>query len=380
MATLEQKPRGYVIAFGGQVNLKAEQPPGLLRATLLLRHGDLAPLEQTLLLRDARGVQEYRFVVNKIEDFAPEVVPAAIFKPDVEIGAGVDVRAGTVGEIEPASPISHPGALASVDFARLQVEALSRLHQIGSCVREATELSRTAEGSLRVHAIVETEKRKIEVLDALSSLASNPGVTVEVDTVVEAEKRDSTPTHIPRIPRRIGISRGRIPVHADVKNYLSATAENASEVNIDQEVARFARRVMERSRRALLHAGALVRHVEEFSNVNAAEMGPDQLAKRRAVIAEHSVAFEQEIRKLGSELKPIFFVQSSGTGSRADFSGLEVDRAVNRLFEMATSQEKAVRMAFALSPDDEALFIRSDDFWSLLKDCESLAAVIRSLQ
>lgn len=376
-AAVEEKPRGYLVVYGRQGDL--DQSPGLLRATLLLRRGDLRPLEQTLLLRDARGLQEYRFVVNRVEDLSSAAVPAAVFKPDVEATGAVPDRTGPAREIEAASPISQPGGLASVEFARLEVEALSRLHHIGSCLREATGLSRTTEGSLRIHTIVETEKRKMEVLDALSSLANNPGVRIEVDTIAEAERREVTPNFAPRIPRRIGISRGRIPVHDDVKAYLSASGMSASEANIDQEVARFARGVMERSRRALLHAGALVRHVEEFSRVNPGGLGPDDLAKRHAVVAEHSVAFEQEVRRLQSELKPIFFTQPSGT-ERNDFGGLGGTQAVRRLFEMASSQEKAVRMAFALSPDDEDLFIRSGEFWLLLKDCEALAVLIRSLQ
>lgn len=373
---VDERSDGYLIAHSQRDN-GISGTPALVRATLLLARGDLRPVEQTLLVRDNGGLQEYRFLVSMVEDLSVRSAPATLFIPDASLTGAVPSRSNLA--TEPGAP---PFRISPAGYAGVEVEALSRLHHAGSCLQEPTGLSRTADGSLRIHTIVESERRKAEVLDALGAVASSPRLRIEVDTVAEAQKREVGPIPTPRIPRRIAIVKGRIPVHSEVRAHLLETFGNgASDAVIDEEIARFARRVMDRSRRALLHAGALVRHLEQFSLVDRSGLGAGELEKRHAVIAEHSAALEQEIRALRAALQPIFLGQAFREGGGgSDFNGLDEAQLVRRLFEIATAQEKAVRLAFALSPEDEGLLIRTREFWVLLLDCETLATRLRSFR
>lgn len=380
-ASVQERPGGYLIVYGPGGSGVSGPAPTLVRATLLLARGDLVPIEQTLLIRDGAGLQEYRFVVSRVEELSVGSVPAAIFNPDLELLGLGRSRANPHSGSEAADTFVAPRA-GSATYATVELDALFRLHRVGSCLQDPTGLSRAADGSLRIRTVVENEKRKLEVLDALGAIAASPGVRIEVDTVAEAEKREVGPNLSPSVPRRIGITKGRIPVHSEVRAYLiGALGEGASEAKIDEEAARFARRVMNRSRRALLHAGAIVRHLEQFSLVESSGLGSQDLAKRHAVVADHAAALEQEIRALRAALEPVFPGGALRAGDHgSDFAGLDEAEAARRLFERASLQEKAVRLAFALSPDDEELLIRTPKFWVSLIDCEALAAEMRLIR
>jgi hypothetical protein len=83
------------------------------------------------------------------------------------------------------------------------------------------------------------------------------------------------------------------------------------------------------------------------------------------MIREHARVVEMETKGLRLELQPIFFPRAAGVDVMGDAAGESfADRAaaVQRLLDAAASNEKAIRMAFALSAGDQPLYVKSDQF------------------
>ena len=101
------------------------------------------------------------------------------------------------------------------------------------------------------------------------------------------------------------------------------------------------------------------------------------------MIREHARVVERETKAVRLELQPIFFPQPPGVDVKDDRDGGNLaDRAaaVQRLLDTASSNEKAIRMAFALSAGDQPLQVKSDQFWQSLRRVETLAAKLQEWQ
>src|SRR5207244_12257432 len=76
----------------------------------------------------------------------------------------------------------NPAPAATAD---LEVEALRLLNQAGADLGEQISVKRTSAGLLEITGIVETDKRKTEIVSALAPLVSNPSVRIEIQTVAD---------------------------------------------------------------------------------------------------------------------------------------------------------------------------------------------------
>jgi hypothetical protein len=244
---------------------------------------------------------------------------------------------------------------------------------------EQSALTRTAEGELHIQAIVETEARKAALVQALSAVAGNPGVKVDVNTVAEAVREQVRLPAAPSMPRRVEISGDRIPAYPYLHEYFSRQAESdgsgpSTDEQIDQRIRRFANRAMNRSRAALMHALAIRRHTSEFARAGFGGLSSDQRARYDAILREHALGVARETSQLRAELEPVLFPGGRLGAVSADEATGDTDRVAARLVELALANEKTVRMALALSGDQQNLSIRGDQFKRNLALLETLAA------
>ena len=253
------------------------------------------------------------------------------------------------------------------------------MHSVGVCLREQAEVTSVG-GTLQVHAIVDTEARKAEVLRALSGVMQKPAVKVEISTFAEAAQRQVVLSSGPPKLGRVERVRDQMPAYTDLKSYFSQRFEDGARV--EDEAGRFSSRMLNRSREALRHAWALKRHLSELSSGSFAGDGAAQ-SRIRAMIREHARVVEKETKALRGELQPIFFPRAPGVDVMGDMDGENfADRAaaIQRLLDVSSSNEKAIRMAFALSAGDQPLYIKSDQFWQALRRAEALAAMLQEWQ
>jgi hypothetical protein len=258
-ATVQERSGAYVISY--------EDPNGpsmeIVRATLVLNRDDLHPVEQTLLVRSAAGLREYRLVESLFERLPAATIAPRVFEPDRELLSQAGDRARPA--ISQGSDVTPPpGAvtMSTAELADVEVEALYQMHNVGVCLREQADVTSTG-GILQIQAIVETEARKAEVLLALGGVMQKPAVKVEVSTFAEAAQRQVVLSSGPPKLGRVDRTRDQMPAYADLRSYFSQRFEDGARV--EDEAGRFSARMLNRSREALRHAWALKRHLTELS-------------------------------------------------------------------------------------------------------------------
>src|SRR4030095_6287454 len=143
--------------------------------------------------------------------------------------------------------------------------------------------TRTTGGALRVAALVETEERKAEMLRALGPITNKPAVKIDVRTVAEAVRHEQKEAKSPEVAvREVEVANGRIPADLELRTYFSARLVGSEAV--DQEISRYASRVMGHSRQALLEASALKRLFERFSAEEIRALAPEARDKWLAMV------------------------------------------------------------------------------------------------
>jgi hypothetical protein len=235
---------------------------------------------------------------------------------------------------------------------------------------------------LRVEALVETERRKEEILRALGPILHHPSVIVEVSTVAEAlERRPARPRRggdAEAAVREVEVTAGRFPADAELRRYFSARLVGAE--RIDEEVSRFVNRVMGHSRQALLHAAALKRLAGKFTPDETRSLAPGASAKWAGMVREHAQAYRHEVERLRRELRLVFAVDEPGADDTPDEA--TAARAAALLLQLSYIQDDAVRAAFTVSGEARTTVpVKSRQFWRALGTAERLTHQIeRSYQ
>ncbi len=384
-ATVEERPAAYVLNYqSGAMDAAQGSLPTLIKATLVLSRADLHATEQTLVVRQGSETREYRFMEAIFERRAPNAVVPAVFEPDPELFiSGMETGGGGDTAIFSASPRPPVAATLSVATAELEVEALRLLSQAGADLGEQVSVARAADGYLKIQGIVETDQRKREILSALAPISQSLAVQIEISTVTEAVARQQQQAPVaigqtpPIIVQRVETADESLPVENELRKYFSKDKSRGEE-----EARRFADRMVEASRRAMSHTGALKRLVNQFSPEDLRTLMPQARAKWIALIQSHARAFERETARLRQELQPIFFpvppsAEVADESEISDDAGLS--RAVERLFELGLANEQVIRSAFTVSAEKtRTSAVGTPQFWQSLKRAEKLAATIQT--
>jgi len=382
-ARVEEQPAAYVISIQRDASDDARGSlPTLIKATLVLSRADLHAVEQTLVVRQDGEAREYRFTEMSFERRPHAAVAPKVFEPEAELlGKDTATRGhGDAAMVSSSLPFSvtpsHPMATAE-----LEVEALSLLSQAGADLDEQANVTRLPDGRLRVGGIVESDKRKEEILRALAPVSHNPAILIEVETVAEAMShrlRQPSPPGAVTV-QRVEVTRSAIPAYPDLHRYFSSR-----EGRVEEEVIRFATRMVNRSSQALSHLGALKRLLQQLSPEDLRTLGPEARAKWLSIIRRHARAFEHETERLRQELQPIFFpappTEAAPEAFEVNDDG-DLARAVERLSELGAANDRVIRAAFTTSTGGPAISaIKAPQFWHALLIAEQVAAKIASRQ
>lgn len=381
-ASVQERDSTYMVNGGS--DLRGSN--GLIKASLVLGRSDLHAIEQTLVVRLGDEVREFTFVETSFERRSTSSVAPAVFEPDVQLVR--DRATGRRGDTEtvpssPAPPISASPFLATPD---LELQILKHLNQADAFYGEQISLTRTPEGRLRVQGIVETDKRKTELLQSLSSLRQNPAVQVQIETVTEAAarqaRRPSSGEGVADVNSLQFEAKSVVPAESELRNYI-ARQNGLSGDALDQETRRYADRLMVHTRQARRHALALKQITERFSSDDLNALDQEAKNQWRTMIVQHSKAVEQELDALRRELQPVFpevSSRSSESGveisSDADFAG-----AAKRLFVLASSVDESVGRSFSIyAAGNTSVPIRTSEFVQSLSSATALAQRIARSQ
>jgi anti-sigma factor RsiW len=350
---------------------------GITEAELVVRAKDWHPVVQRLRVNAERGEREYEITELDFQVVSLGALDAAVF---------ADRATATLPPVPAPSLSPTPTPVASlpspVASAGLEVEVLERLNQANALLGEQVTLTRTSEGKLVVEGIVETDARKREILEALKTVGGNPAVKLEVGTVAEAQARRAQSE-----PRKVTVQDAQvaqqtIPVETELRNYFS-TARGLSGERLEQEIQRFSSQICSRSSRARSHALALKQIAERFTPAQLQTLDQATRSRFSALLVEHAQGYGSELEKLRQQLQPIFPLASSGTAAAKDKITGDEDliRAINRLFELAATNDEALCLSFSLSTDAvKEVVVRKQEFWRSVGVAESLAAQVAGRQ
>jgi len=238
---------------------------------------------------------------------------------------------------------------------------------------EQVNVARTPEGVLRIQGVVDTDQRKRELLNALAPVITHRAIVVEIksasEVLAEQARSKSKVGSPPLTVERVEAEAEQFPAYEELRSRFS-----------DEDSRRFADRMVELSRRAMSHAGAMKRLANKFSAKDLSTLTPESRSKWLTLIRTHARAFEQTTKAIRQELQPIFFRGGAAGESGADLDLSTDDQlasAINRLFSIGLANERMIIAAFTVSNAKGAVAeIHSAQFARSLREVESLASSI----
>mgnify|MGYP001422923410 CR=1 FL=1 len=353
---------------------------GIRAASFSVRASDYHPVSLSLTTTTLNGqvvfeLIEEQFEVVSLKDVDPEVFSGAT---RIEVAsASTAPQQVREGEIDSNSNVAPLVANTNVSVATAttaeEVEVLDLLNRVGADITEQLTVTRAADGRLLVEGLVDTDKRKSEILTALSPVAKNPAVRIRVQTIDEArlalqkQKAQGTPGNV----ELIEVEKGSIPADSELRRYLSSKGGDT-----DAEIARFASRVISKSQSALFQASALNRMVGRFSSTQVNELEPDARAKWLRILRNYTAAVKRDTASLRADLQPIFG-GFDGAGDETISSDADLIASARRLYAAAAANDRAVRSAFMLSSSrGSASAVSSGEFKRSVALVEQLASAI----
>ncbi len=347
-------------------------------AVFIVRAKDWEPSELRLNVHAENGNRIYELTEDISEVLNLAQVDPKIFANEVVASAPAPKASPQMSPASSPAAKLNPGNVPLVTqpiaSADLEVEALRLLNQAGADLGEQISVKRTSAGLLEIAGIVETDKRKSEIVNALAPLVSNPSARIDIQTVAEAVAKQTSnkPTPLPST-RAVEITSNTMAAEPDLRAYFSGKGKDT-----DEAIRQYAARMVSLSGRAMDHLWAMKRLLNQFSPEEVRTLTPEARNKWISLIRSHALSYQQMNESLRRELHPVFFpTQSLGIASEGsaitDIN--ELTHLVNQLFELASSNDRVVRSAFTSSSGGVmTTVIKAPQFWQSLKNAEGLAS------
>lgn len=368
---VEERPAEYVISYSRSDHESGAN--GLAKATLILSRADLHVTEEILTIRQGSEVRDYRMMEASFERRPPAAVAPSVFEPDAVLLSSLHPEARN-SNLETAT--STPGSIPLnplVATAAQEIEVLRLLSSIGADLGEEVSVQKTPDGQLLVQGVLDTERRKNEILHALRPLSNDRAIKLDLITTAEAARRQgqrlaSNPSVV---LQQSEPTDSRIPAHAELERYFAGRGLAGEQLNA--EVLRFTERTLARSRQVMLRAGALKRLAARFSPEKLRTLDQDSHAKWLGLIHAHAVAIQRQNDMLRRDLAlvfpPVGGAQLGGETSVTSDAG--IFRAAEHLFDLCAKNDHSVSAAFVLSSGGAGgTTIRTPQFWRSLADVD----------
>jgi DNA-directed RNA polymerase specialized sigma24 family protein len=319
-------------------------PFHLVSAMLVLNH-KLHLVGETLHMTDSYEFTEARFVEASDNHLPAASVPESVFDPS-DLGSRMhsDNFGSSVRE-----RFGRPLTGTDPRIVQTEIAVLYRLNQLGADVGVPIEISRTANGHIRVAGTVTTEDLKREIVTALEIVPDRQLLEIHLVTErsirlpISASRLASPPTDV------YNVAPVEPPANSALRKYFAANGLVGKQ--IDSAVTQFSRDALDHAQRALQNAYALDRLGSSFSAKELRSMGPIAQQQWSAMAARHSSALETELDDLKHQLAPLNLAGHPVSSRRqfckvdnpADFAG-----CARRLLLQTQDLNRAVGDAFSL--------------------------------
>jgi len=342
-------------------------------AVYIVRTKDWQPSELRLNVHSEAGNRIYELTEDLSEVLNLAEVDPKIFGDETVASALLPKASPQMSPPLAVSPQVMPLLTPPVATADQEVEALRLLNQVGADLGEQIAVKRAPNGTLQVAGIVETAKRKTEIINALAPLSNSPAVRIEIQTVAEAVAKQSNKRTPSPSTRAVEISGNTIAAEPDLRVYFAHEGED-----VDAGIRRFSGRMVSLSNQGMDHLWAMKRLLSQFSPGELRALTPEAREKWLGLIRNHARSYQQNIHSLRRELQPVFFPGQSASEAPAQGERIvdvnELSRIVERLFEQGSSNDRAIRSAFTASTNGlTRTVIKAPQFWQSLNNAESMA-------
>jgi hypothetical protein len=287
------------------------------------------PSIELLRLSNAERVVELRLHSCRTQWLFAGMVERAVFWPSVSIAGGQETVAA-----RPEAPVpSREGRRAqallpaptAAELDLIEVQARYALHQAGACLGEPVRVERIEGRLVRVEGLVESSKRKKELLAHLADLSRSPLVAIEIKTVEEALRTASAsgladqPDGVPAAgngvegaDERLEVVATDSPIREALERYLRQMPEAAVAQNPSRETAaphelasEFSDRVLSNSLSNLNEAWALRRLAERYGGAGRSELAPPAAGLLRRMLADHNTSLRARTAAIQSLVRPL---------------------------------------------------------------------------
>ncbi|MDQ3748069.1 MAG: hypothetical protein M3367_03475 [Acidobacteriota bacterium] len=283
-----------------------------------------------------------------------------------------EIATNTNADIAPINTKTSEKPLIAT--AERELEVLRVLQDAKADLGEQISLERRADGRLYVNGIVETAERKAELTRALQSVADNRTVKINIQTVSEAvaqEKQTKKPD-LMAAPKQLSVTvdDNAQEIAPELRRYFEKRGD------VESNAHKFSAQMVSRSRQTMSHAFALRNLANQFKAERVQNLSLEARGKWLNLVRARARSYQAEAANLRGELQNVF--PNSANGKTISISNdAELFRAVERLFALASANDRAIRSAFSASGGADAVVpLRSSQFWQYLADAEALAASI----
>ena len=323
-------------------------PAHILSAALILNH-HLGFVGETLRVSDGSGIVEARFVQTREERVPSGSAPNSVFDP----GDLDNPLRGETGLASPANRIVGDFAGLNVPLVQTQVAVLYRLNQIGADIGEPLEITRTADGRIRVSGTVADNAHKQQLVSALDTLPDRQLLEVRLASQSDLQ----IPYRVPHAttPSAFGtynVAQATAPADALLRGYFAGKALTGAPANA--AIAEFSRSALEHAQQSLQHAYALDRLGASFTPDELRAMSPDSQQQWAAMVARHASALQVELRALHAQLTQLVPFGSQLPGPGRDSTPIDTPanfaRSARELLHQTQILNRAIGAAFSSGP------------------------------
>ncbi len=287
---------GYEVTMTGPTR----NQPHLVSTTLILDH-KLHPVRELVRVRNRSGIDEARFVETDYE-----LRPSASI-PDTTFVSGFEGRlAGPDGISHSGSPSGHPSWPPSdeIRLTELEIAVLYQLNQIGADAGEPIQVSRTAEGHVRVVGAVADDARRRQIASLLQAL--NDRQLLDVHLVAQTAGRPPVIQSFHELPGATSVysvGNARIPADAIMRQHLAS--KGIAPERMDRAVAQLSNRIMETSQRALQNAYVLDRLGMVLAQAESSSISRPAQQQWTEMVAKHSSELQNALNSLSEQVSSI---------------------------------------------------------------------------
>jgi RNA polymerase sigma factor (sigma-70 family) len=275
--------------------------PRVIEASLTLTRGTRRPIKETFRIENHDRVQEYRFEELKY-DYVPasQQLESDFAPPGPEPTIGGTNTGGSTGELS---------------NARITLEALMLLSNLGPDVEGTVNVERTPNGGTSIDGVFETTAQKVTVARVFAPLGYDHDLVVDLHAADEpiADRAPRKTIQLESLDT-IAVENQHIPFDAVLRSTLAESGVPQPELDD---------RIRVTATSALDHGSRLHREAWTIQQIAAADFTSSELRTMRpedrmlwlTLLDKHLREFENERSELARVLGPLFHPETSGSFS-----------------------------------------------------------------